>query len=275
MFRYEFAVIALIVAFFLGIAFPLLGGTVVHKRLSSSGDALAHSSLAGVAIGLVCGLYPLAMSVVLCVVSFLIINALRYRFGRNAEIGVAVVLSASIALAGILSSYTPAANFSMYLFGSIFLVDYVELGVVIGLSVVATAFAILTFYRQFHCLYSGVEAKTAGIHVRLLDFAHSLLFALLVAIGAKIVGSLVVSSMIVLPTAAALLLKKGYRATALISLVVSLVSMVGGVVVAYYLDWKPGATSAALAIVILLAFLLVRLVESQIKKRRYRQENPL
>lgn len=271
MFHYEFMVIAFAAAGLLGIAFPLLGGTVVYKKLSSSGDALSHSALAGVAIGLVAGLNPLWMSIISCVVAFLIIGVLRRKFGKHAEIGVVVVLSAAIALAGVLSGYASAANFESYLFGSILLIGYPELWVVLGLAVISVLFFVLTYYRQFHLLYSEEEARLAHIHVYVLDFAHSLLFALAVAIGAKIVGSLVVSSMIVLPTACALLWKKGYRDTTIISLCYSLAAMLGGIIVSYYADWKPGATSVLLAVTMLLLtaafFVLIRLGKRKKAKR--------
>lgn len=268
MFRYEFMAIAFATALLLGLAFPLIGGPAVHKKLSSSGDALAHSALSGVAIGLVAGINPLYTSIIACVISFLLIGFLRRKFGKHAEIGVVVVLSAAIALTGILSGYAKTVNFESYLFGSILLIGYEELGVVIGLTVIAIAFFGLTYYRFFHLLYSEEEAKIAGIKTDWLDFGHSLLFALTVAIGAKIVGSLVVSSMLILPTAAALLLKKGYRFTLIASLVISLLSMAGGIVISYYLDWKPGATSVGIAVALLLLCLLCRGIQAQIKARK-------
>lgn len=272
MFRYEFMVFAFVAAGLLALTFPLLGGTVVYKKLSSSGDALAHSALAGVAIGLVAGLNPLYISIISCVVSFLIIGFLRRKFGKHAEIGVVVVLSAAIALAGILSGYSSVANFESYLFGSILLIGWEELGVIIALTAISILFFVLTYFRQFHTLYSEEEARIAGIKVGYLDLIHSLLFALAVAIGAKVVGSLVVSSMIVLPTASALLWKKGYRDTLFISLGYSLLALLGGVTISYYADWKPGATAVALAVSLLLFTLLVRGSLILVRKSRIRKE---
>ena len=273
MFRYEFMVIAFIVTTMLALVFPLLGGTVVYKKLSSSGDALAHSSLAGVAIGLVAGLNPLYISIAACIISFLIIGLLRRKFGKHAEIGVVVVLSAGIAISGILSGYSSAANFDSYLFGSVLLLGTPEIVAVSVLLGVTLLFSLFFFYPQFHTLYSEQEAKIAHINTGLLDLLHSLLFALAVAIGAKVVGSLVVSSMVVLPTASALLLKKDYRATYLYSLVYSLLSMVGGLVISYYLEWKPGATMVGLAVTLLLLTLAIRSLISFIRKRRI-QKSP-
>lgn len=268
MFRYDFMVIAFVVSLLLGIAFPLLGGSAVYKRLSSSGDALAHSALAGVAIALVAGLNPLPFSIIACLISFLLIDLLRNRFGKYAEIGVVVVLSASIAIAGIASGYVSGVSFESYLFGSILLIDDLELYAVIGLTVLSLAFFVITYFIQFHSLYSQSEAKVSGIKVRVLDLLHSLLFALAVAIGAKVVGSLVVCSMLVLPIAASLLWKKGYKHTYLISLGYSLLSMGGGLVVSYYLDWKPGATSVGLAVALLLITLLIRYLILTIKRKK-------
>ena len=268
MFRYEYMVIAFIVAILLGIAFPLLGQTVVYKKLSSSGDALAHSALAGVAIGLVSGLNPLWISIICCIVSFILIDLLRYKFGKHAEIGVVVILSAAIALTGILSGYASATNFDSYLFGDILLIKKNELWVVISLAVIAVAFFLLTYHRQLHGLYSEQEAWIHHVPIRAINLIHSILFALSVAIGAKMVGSLVVSSMLVLPTAAALLWKKGYRLTTLLGLGYSLAAMALGIVVSYYLDWRSGATSVGIAVVLLLLTLLGKGIVLLVRKKK-------
>ena len=273
MFRYEFMIIAFIAAMLLGAIFPLLGSTAVYKRLSSSGDALAHSSLAGVAIGLVAGINPLWISILACVVSFLIIGFLRKKFSKYAEIGVVVVLSAGIATAGILSSYTTSANLDSYLFGSILLLSYEELYAVIGLLVFTLAFVIIFYRRMLHLLYSEAEARVASIHVNLLDLIHSLLFSLAVAIGAKAVGSLIVSSMLVLPVASAMLFKRGYRFTLIAATIISMLTMGLGITLSYYLDLKPGATSVAVAVAILVLLLGYRGVLRLMLRKKHRLES--
>lgn len=271
MLAYEWMRIAFVAAIVLGIALPLVGSTAVYKRLSSSGDALAHSSLAGVAIGLVAGLNPLVISIVACVVSFLIIELLRKKFSKFSEIGVAVVLSAAIGVAGILSRYARSLNFDSYLFGSILLIKQEELIASCIIAAIVLAFYII-FYRHIAAsLYSEDEAKVNGVKVGGLNFAHSLLLSITIAISAKVVGSLVVSSMIVLPTAIALLFKRGYFQTMLLSLGASLISMIGGLVVSYYADWAPGATIVSLSICVLALVLLVRLILYFIKKSKLKK----
>lgn len=264
----EFMRIAFVVAILLGIAIPLIGSSAVFKRLSSSGDALAHSSLAGVAIGLAAGINPLAFSIITCVVSFFIIELLRRKFNKYSEIGVAVVLSAAIGLAGILSSYTKASNFDSYLFGSILLISKPELYITILLTALILLFSLLFYPQVFSSLYSESESKVNGVKVGILTFVQDLLLSITIAVGAKVVGSLVVSSLVVLPTAIALQMKKGYRFTMISSVFFSLTAMLGGLTIAYYANLKPGATIVMVAVSLLLIVVLGKFLLSLLPNRK-------
>ena len=271
MLAYRFMRVALLACVLLGLTLPLLGNTAVFKRLSSSGDALAHSSLAGVAIGLAAGLSPLWIPILCCIVSFFLIEFLRKKFNKYAEMGVAVVLSAAVGIAGILSSYSSASNFDAYLFGSLLLISDTELYCMIALAVVVVAFSLLFFRQSFASIYSLDEAKVSKIKTGWLTFGQDLLLSIAVAIGAKIVGSLVVSSLLVLPAAIALQFKKGYRFTVIASLIASLISMIGGLVLAYYCDYKPGATIVCFAIAILILVMAIKGIVLLFRHLRYKK----
>ena len=272
MLTYSFMQVAFIVAILLGLCLPLIGSGLVYKRISNSGDALSHSALAGVAIGLASGTNPLVISIICCVVSFLIIEFLRKKFSKYSEIGVVIVLSLSIAVAGILSNYAQGGNFDSYLFGSIILISTPELIATIILCVLILLFY-LFFYSQFFAgLYSEEEAKTSGIKIGAINFIYSLLLSLTVAIGAKIIGSLVVSAMIVLPIAIAMQFKKGYKMTLIIGIVTSVISMCTGLTISYYLEWPPGATIILVAISLLILTFLFNIISSQIKKKSFKNK---
>ena len=267
MLTYRFMVVALIVAILLGIALPLVGSLAVYKRLSTSGEALAHSSLAGIVIGLVSGLNTLAMSIVSCIVAFLIIELLRKRFHKYAELTITVVLAVSIALIGILSGYTNTNNFQSYLFGSILLIEDSLLYVTIALVVLILLFNFIFFPQIFSSYYSESESKVSGIKVPVINFIQGVLLSLTIAIGQKVVGLFVVSSMIILPTAISLQLKKGYLFTTISSVFFSISSMVIGLVISYYLNIKPGASILLVAV----SFLFMTLSYSIIRSRIYRK----
>ena len=268
MLTYEFMRIALVVAILIGITLPLLGSGVVYKRLSSSGDALAHTSLTGVAIGLAAGFNPLLISIIACIVSCLIIELLRKKFFKFSEIGVVVVLSIGVGIAGILSTYTSASNFESYLFGSILLINTWEFILVIVITCVVVLLSILFYSPFLSILYSEEEAKAKGIKVGLFNFCHSLILSVVVAIGAKVVGSLVVSSLLVLPIAAAMQFKKGYKWTLIIGVIIGVISMVSGLTISYYANWRPGATIVLFAVAVLLVVFLVNGIMYLVKKRK-------
>lgn len=268
MLTYDFMIVAFIVSLLFGVLMPFVGAPAVYKRLSSSGDALSHSALAGVAIGLAAGLNPLWISILVTVIAMLLLDLLRSKFNKYAEIGVTVIFALSVGIAGILSGYTTASNFDSYLFGSILLVSDTELYLTIGLTAVVVLFSLIFYPQIFASLYSPAESQVNRIPLKVLFFFQDLFLAVTVALGSKIVGSLVVSSMVVLPTATALLYKKGYKATLIISLIYSVVSMGCGLTIAYYADFKPGATIVLFAVALLLVTLLVSLLVRKVSERK-------
>lgn len=268
MWNSEFMIVAFLVSLLFGLLMPLAGGPAVYKRLSSSGDALSHSALAGVAIGLAAGLNTLWTSLAACFVSLLLLELIRSRFSKYAEVGVSVVFALAVGLAGILSSYTNASSFDSYLFGSVLLVSKEELYLTIVLAAVALLFTIFFTPQIFASLYSPSESRVAKIPTRILNFVEDLLLALTIALGSKIVGSLVVSSMVVLPTAMALQLKKGYKVTLVVSEIFSVLMMGSGLIISYYADWKPGATIVTLAVIVLLLFVGGRAIYERIVMKK-------
>jgi len=268
MFHSEIMLYAFAIGILLSIAIPLVGSTAVYKRLSNTGDALAHTSLAGVAVGLACGLSPLVTSVIACVASIIIIEFIRKKFSKFSELGTAVVLSSGIGLAGIMTSYTKAANFDSYLFGSILLISDLELYMVIGLFLADVLFYAFFGRQVFAVVYSEEEAKVQGIRVSSINLAQSLLLALTIALSAKAIGSLVVSSLIVLPIASSLQLKKNYRWTLVWALIFSFVSTIVGLTASYYLNYKPGATIVIVATIILIILIVVKPFLVRIKTKK-------
>lgn len=268
MFQSEFMRLAFAVGILLSVILPLVGSTAVYKRLSMTGDALAHTSLAGVAIGLACGLNPLVTSVLLCVVAMLVIELIRKKFSKFSELGVAVVLSFGIGLAGVLSSFTKTSSFDQYLFGSILLIDHLELYMVLGVFVLDVLFYVFFHKQIFAAIYNEEEAKVQGINVGFINFLQSLLLALTIALSAKTIGSLVVSSLIVIPIAASLQCKRNYLETILIAIGVSFASTVSGLTFSYYQDLKPGATIVLFSVFLLVLFLAIGTLAKLFRRRK-------
>ena len=270
-FQYGFMVRAFWAGLFLAIALAMIGSVVVYSRLSMIGDALAHASLAGVAIGLVAGMQPLVGAMISCIVAAFLVEALRRLFPRYAEVALVVVLSLGIGIAGLLSGAAKAGRFESYLFGSIIAISPAEMHLTITVAVLVLLGSSLLYRELFFLSYDEEQAKLAGVPTVFVHSFFTLLEAISIAIAARLAGSLVVSSLLVLPVVTSMLLAKSYRQNLYLSCAFALLYMESGILISFYWNTKPGATVVIIAIVgLLLAALyrwLKRCLERQQKRR--------
>ena len=145
--EYDFMRKAFIVGILIAVIIPCIGVVIVCKRLSMIGDALSHTSLAGVAIGLILGFNPVLGAVISCIIASLSIEVIRKKLPAYSEMSIAIIMSAGIGLTGVLSKYMGnSANFNSFLFGSIVAITDFELYLVIGLSFTVLAVFILLYH---------------------------------------------------------------------------------------------------------------------------------
>ena len=128
---------------------PCVGMVVVCKRLSMIGDALSHTSLAGVAAGLLLGVNPVAGAAAACVAASFGIEAIRRKLPRYSEMSISIIMSAGIGLAGVLSGFVKnSANFNSFLFGSI-------VAIIFGVILLCTYFSVVIYFDDEGFLYKA------------------------------------------------------------------------------------------------------------------------
>ncbi len=256
---YDFMQRAFVVAIFISIITPLIGNVIVLKRLSTVGDALSHSSLAGVAIGLCLGINPVLGAVILAIVSALCIEAIRKEFPKYTEIATSVVMSVGVGLAAIFSGFVKnAANFNSFLFGSIVAVSEFEMYMVVALSVTVILAMYIMHDKLFYITFDEEGARLAGVPVNRINFIFTVLTAIVVSVSARTVGALVISSLMVLPVAAALQISKSYKNNIVLAVIFAVLFTVVGLVLSFYLDLKPGGTIVILGTLVLMITILIR-----------------
>jgi len=248
---------ALVIAIFVSIVLPLIGAPLVQRRLSNTGDALSHTSLAGVAIGSVAGLSPLWMSVIVSLISALIIEFIRRKFHKYSELAVVIVMSFAVAIAAILSKFSGAQTFSSYLFGSVMLTTEEEVITMAVIFVVSLVFFLGFYHQILYTNYNELQASLDGVKVTILNLVFTIITALIVAIASKTVGALMVSSLMVIPYAASIQLTRSYKGSLLLSVLFSLISAISGIILSYNIDIAPGGTMVLVAVVILIISLIV------------------
>lgn len=268
-FQYDFMRKAFIIGLFIAIIAPCIGVIVVLKRMSMVGDSLSHFSLAGVAVGLIAGVNPVLGAVVFSIIAAFSIEQIRKAFPKYTEIAIAVIMSTGIGLAGVFSGFVKnGAAFNSFLFGSIVAISDFELYMVFILSVAIITTVVLLYKELFYMAFDEESAKLAGVPVRTINFVFTLLTGVTIAISARTVGTLVISSLMVLPVASALQVAKSYRQTVVYSIVFALVSIISGLFISYYADFKPGGTIVLVSAAVLMCVLVYKNVIKRVIVQR-------
>ncbi len=240
---------AIVVAIFISVITPLIGNIIVLKRLSAIGDALSHSCLAGVAVGLCFSLSPILTAIIFSVLSAIVIEYIRRAFPNYSELATAIVLSFGVGVAAVFSGFVKnSANFGSFLFGSIVAISNAELYAVIILSVIV-AVTMLVLYRELlYISFDEEGAELSGVRVKTVNLVFTVLTAVVVSIASRTVGSLVISSLMIIPVACAMLISKSYKQNIVLSVLFALLFTVSGLILTAFRDLKPGGTIVLIGI---------------------------
>lgn len=262
MLHYSFMQNAFMVSMLIAILCPLIGIFLVLKRYSMIGDTLAHGSLAGVAVGLMVNVNPIISAFLLTSILGFVIEFLREHFKKYAELILTIVLSLSVGIAiTIISSGKIHANVDSFLFGSILTVTRDDFYTVLLLSVVCLIAIVKLYNEMVFITFDEEGAKVAGIRDKMINYVFSILVSATISVSIRIVGILVLSSMIALPVATALQLNKGFKQTLFYSILFSFIEIIAGIIISYYINAAPGGVTAVTSVIILTIVILTKKIK--------------
>jgi zinc transport system permease protein len=250
---------AIIAGVAVAITASVIGLFLVLRRNSLFGDALSHVAFGGIAVGLVANVYPLWTGVAFSVLGALGITKLRRSAKIPADATVAILLSSGLALGLVLFSISRQLfNISSYLFGSILVVSLEDTLAILAMAGAVLAIVILLYRQLVYLTFDEEQAKVSGLSISKLNYLFVVLASVTVIVSMRLVGILLVSSLIVIPNVTALMLGKGFKKTAIISVGISIFSVVTGILISYAADVPPAATIVIVSIVVLLATLAAK-----------------
>jgi len=252
MLSYSFMQRAIIAGIVISVVCPAIGLFLVLRRLSLIGDSLAHVTLAGVAFGILFGIYPIYSAIVFALFASLCIEFLRKKYENYAEISLAIVLSGGIAVATVLISLGNTAGILSYLFGSIVLVTEHDIIITAILGIFVLVSILILYKPLFYISFDEESARVIGVPVKQVNVYFSILVAITIAISMRVVGILLVTSLMTLPVAASLQIARSFKSALIYSIGFSVVSVITGLVSSFYLNLAPGGTIVLAALTILL-----------------------
>lgn len=253
-FSYQFMQNAFIAGILIGIVCPVVGLYIALRRLSMIAEALSHVSLSGVVAGLLMGTHPVLTASAFALTGSFLIEALRTNFKKYSELSIAIILSAGLALGAILLGFGNGinANFMSYLFGSLITVDRTDVYIVSAAAVLVLILIRLFYKELFMVCFDEEGARIAGLPVRVISIGLMSITAMTIAISIRIVGLLLVSSLMILPVAAALKLANSFRSALIISVIMGEVAVITGIFVSFYYNLIPGGVIIMISVLILI-----------------------
>lgn len=265
MFNYVFMQNAIFVSIFISILCPCIGIFLVLRRYAMIGDTLSHASLAGITLGLLYDQNPVLSAFMFTAASGALIEFLRNYFKKYTDLILSIVLSLSVGTAiTIISSGKLKVNADALMFGSILTVTKLDMLMIFILSMISVFALIFLYHEMVYIAYDEEAAKVAGVKVRLINYVFSILVAATISASIRIVGVLVLSSMITLPVATALQLGKGFKKTLIYSIIFSVIDIMAGLFISYYLNVAPGGFTALVSVAVLILVIIGNQIVSKI-----------
>lgn len=260
MWQYQFMVKALVVGVVLAVTAGLIGVSLVLRRKAMIGDGLSHVGFGAFAIATVIGVMPLQFALPIVILAAILILQVNQKSKVDADALIAMLSAGALAVGTLVISVVKGVNTDInnYLFGSILALD--DLDVVVGVifSIVVILFFIVKYHEIFAMTFDENFAKSIGLKTERLNTIFATLCAVIVVLGMRLVGALLISSLIIFPTVTAMQVVKSFKAVVFSSVVVSVFCMVMGIIFSYFVATPTGAT---IVIFNVMAFLLAKVVE--------------
>jgi zinc transport system permease protein len=262
-FERRYLQLALVAAIAIGACAPLIGAFLVERRMSLMGDGIGHVAFAGVAAGLVFHVWPVWTALAAAIIGALIMEFLRSSGRAQGDLTLAVLLhggvGAGLMLAGAAGAYN--ANLLSYLFGSILTVTETEALTMVLLALIVGGLVLWQWRRLLVVVSDPDFARTIPINVRLVDLSLAVGASLVIVAAMRVVGLLLVASMMVLPVGAARQLAGSFRTLLLLSSVIGAITGFAGLWIARAGNWPPGGTIVALSALCVMVASIARAIQ--------------
>lgn len=258
--QYGFMQRALVSGVAVAITCSVVGLFLVLRRQSLFADALSHMAFGGIAIGLFTNLYPIWTAFIVSIFAALGITKLRESTKIPPDSAVAVLLSAGLAVGVILIGLAGGFTLDLYsfLFGSILLVSMQDQEIILVASALILSILYFIYRELVYIAFDEEQAQVSGINVSRLNYIFIVLASIVVITSIRLVGVLLISSLIVIPNITAMMFGKGFKKTAMISVSIGILSVLTGIVISYIMNLAPGGTIVLVSVTVFLAAIITR-----------------
>lgn len=266
MFSYHFMQRAFVVGILVSLCAALLGVSLVLKRYSMIGDGLSHVGFGSLAIATAMGLSPMIITIPVVMIAAFLLLRLSTRGKLKGDAAIAMISTGSLAVGVIVLSLSSGmtSDVNNYLFGSVLAmsVSDVRLSIVLAL-IVLTLF--IVFYRQiFAVTFDETFARATGSHTEAYNILLALLTAVTIVLGMRVMGAMLISSLVIFPALTAMRVCKSFRSVTICAAFVSVICFFAGLCISYLLSTPAGASVVVMNILAFILFSAIKKLGSRV-----------
>ncbi|MDR2767500.1 MAG: metal ABC transporter permease [Treponema sp.] len=267
MFSYTFIVRAVIVGFLVSLCASLLGVSLVLKRYSMIGDGLSHVGFGSLAVATAFNMAPLAVSIPVVIAAAFLLLRLSENSKIKGDAAIALFSTGALAIGVMVISVTTGLNTDVcnYLFGSILAMSKADVRLSIGLSVSVLTLFVLFYNKIFAVTFDETFARASGVRAGLYNMIIALLTAVTIVLGMRMMGALLISSLIIFPALSSMRLLKSFRAVTISSALVSICCFFAGILASYIFAIPTGASVVIFNMAVFAIFWLLSILKSRMK----------
>lgn len=269
MFSYSFITRAFLVGIPVALCAALLGVSLVLKRYSMIGDGLSHVGFGALAIAAALNLAPLEVAIPVVVIAAFLLLRLSENSKIKGDAAIAIISSSALAIGVIVATLNKGMNtdINSYLFGSILATTEQDAVLSLVLSAIVIVLFVFFYHKIFAVTFDESFARATGTRANVYNMIIALLTALTIVVGMRIMGALLISSLIIFPALTSMRLCKTFRSVILCSAVLSVICFVVGMSASFLYETPTGASIVAANIAAFLLFWLTSLAMRKIIKK--------
>ena len=268
MFSYPFLVRAMVVGLLVSLCCAMLGVSLVLKRYSMIGDGLSNVGFGALAVASVLNVAPLSFAIPVVVAAAFFLLRMNENSLIKGDAAIALVSTGSLSIGVLMMSLTTGMNLDVcnYMFGSILAMTQSDVYLSMVLSALVLLLFILFYHKMFAITFDETFAKATGIRVGFYKMLLAVLTALTITLGMRLMGTLLISSLIVFPALTAMRLCRSFKWVMIHSIFISFICFFLGVVMSYLAATPPGASVVAMNIVMFFIYSLLSFVSKGVKR---------
>lgn len=252
--KYPFIVRALIVGICISFTAAIIGVILVQKKYSMIGHGLGEIGFAALSLAVAFNLPPLSVSIPLVIIASFIIMGISQKKGIEGDTIIAIVSASALAFGVIVTAITKGFNIDVcnYMFGSILAMTNTDIILSVALTIVVLLVYFIFYNRLVLVTYDDNFAKASGINVTLYQFIISAITALVVVLGMRMMGTLMISSIIVFPAIISKRLTNSFKSLVVVSGIISVICFVIGIFVSFFMKLPTGSSIVLVNILLLI-----------------------